>query len=145
MITTVWILGIFVALLLTLLIYTSKSHWVIKSLALIVFLVSGMLVYETYVRYLGAPIQMRPVGEHVYIHHIITSTPTIIIWTNKADVGFRLYEYEFNREDAAKLHESQELIDGPSSAVVIIDFDSSFDSAITIRTVDAVNNNQVKN
>ena len=105
MVTTLILTGVFTAITFASMIYMSAAHWSIKSAALILFLLIGAFSFNVFVDMLGAPIPARPQGEHAYIWHTITPEPAIVIWTINAKRGYRLYKYEYTREEAAKLEE----------------------------------------
>ncbi len=107
MVTILTLIGILTALLVSFLAYWSPAHWFLKSIALMCFLMIGVVAYELFVRQMGAPIQAKPQGEYAYVWHEITNKPSIILWAIN-DRGHRLYEYPYSREEAAMLEEIRE-------------------------------------
>jgi len=99
---------IFFTILLAFMIYTSDAHWTIKALALAVFLVFDVIAFENYREMLGAPIQARPDGEFAYVWHTITEEPEIVVWLFDRERGYRLYQYEYTRDDAEELEKMRQ-------------------------------------
>lgn len=90
--------------------YYSRVHAVFKLFCFSLFTISGVLFYETYTQYLGAPIQGIPEYEFLYIHHTIDVHGNVTLWATDTEntEKQRLYQFPYERETAKKLEQAQE-------------------------------------
>lgn len=112
---------IFFTIVLAFMIYTSNAHWTVKAIALAAFLLFDVMAYENYVEMLGAPIPARPEGGFGYVWHTIAESQEIVVWVLDEHRGYRLYKYDYNREDAQKLEEMrQKSLEGEGEGVFMM-------------------------
>jgi len=119
MVTALILTGVITALTIAFMMYASRAHYIVKLSALLGFLLIGMFAFNVYVEQLGAPIPSRPEGEHGYVWHVITPESKIIIWTT-SEKGNRIYIYDYDRDEAAKLEEQRlGVMDGRPGQIMI--------------------------
>lgn len=98
------------AILLSVLVYQSRTNREIKIVFLSAILVSGAAALDFYKERLGAPIEGLPT-KFLYVHHESTAE-NIYVWGSVEGVGNRLYVIPFSKEVAEKLEEAEEKSDG---------------------------------
>lgn len=107
MIELILAIGVLYSLVTCIMLYYSTVHSSVKALALSFFVVTGLLVYDHYMKYIGTPVIGYPAGEFIYMHHVIQGD-TIILWLQEGDtMKHRLHEFPYQRDAAKKLDQAQ--------------------------------------
>ena len=105
---TIYIIGGILAVLGCLLcysLYRSRMHDMPKLLALPLVLLLGALMGYHYLQVLGKPVEGKPEGKFIYVHHV-TDGIEIELWTNIGGDS-RLYTYPYSEEDRKALEEAR--------------------------------------
>lgn len=98
------------SLLVVFLLYYSSITKYIKTTALTLLVIFGILVYSKYLEELGAPIDNTPSGEFVYVHHTVKGD-WIYVWVWTEERGDRLHIVPYSQETAESLQGAKEETD----------------------------------
>ena len=90
------------------LVYASQVSKLVKTSAVSICFLSGLMTYEHYVTALGAPIQAIPTGDFNYVNHRISGDDLIYVWIVTEDRGDRLYVFPYSRDAARQLEQAKE-------------------------------------
>ena len=108
-----WIIALVIvtAIVISIMVYWSNSHWSIKAIALAIFLAVGVLQLTHYKDMLGHPISGYPEDEFMYVAHTYTSDDMIQLWATTVKLGNRLYSFPYSRDIASDLQDAERKTD----------------------------------
>jgi hypothetical protein len=108
---TIYAIFFVVSVLMAMLAYTSRVSKVFKAVAFSFMVTLGLFTDAHYRDQLGIPATGIPVGEFVYVHHVVVGD-SIKLWIWTEERHDRLHIIPYDQETAEKLQEAKERTEG---------------------------------